>query len=65
MEIFLKALIAALLTLALERTPRFFESWKIQRKHFTLLGDDWKGFHYSFRHGKPELIKSTWSITNG
>lgn len=65
MEIIIKAMIAALLTLGLERVPKFLETWKIKREHFSLLGDNWKCFHYSFRHGKPELIKSTWSITSG
>jgi len=65
MDLILKAFIAAVLTLALERVPKAYESRKIRRRYFALLGDQWKGFHYSFKKGKPVLIESTWKITKG
>ena len=61
----LHAIIVAVLTLALERAPKVYGSWAIRRRYFALLGDNWKGFHYSFKRGKPVLIESTWKITKG
>ena len=61
----LKAAIAAILTLAIEWMPRVYEAWKIRSKHFALLGDNWKGFHYTFRKGEPVLIQSNWKISKG
>lgn len=65
MEILLKAFLAAIITLILERAPKIYESIVIRRKHFSLIGDTWKSFHYTTRKGKPEVIESDWTIKRG
>ena len=64
MEIVLKAIIAALLTLAIERLPHALKAWKIRRKNFALLGD-WYGYHLSFQNAKALVFSSEWHITKG
>lgn len=65
MEILLKAVVAAIVTLLLERAPRFLEARRMRKKHFALLGSSWNGYHFSSKHKKPLLIQSKWSIQPG
>ena len=65
MEIFLKALIAAVLTLVIERIPKYLSSRRIRERHSDLLMRDWYGYHFSFKQGEPALFKSEWVITKG
>jgi hypothetical protein len=64
LEIVLKAFLAAVATLALERLPDLVEAWRVRRRNFALLGSR-HGYHLSHRKGVTVILESTWTITRG
>lgn len=64
MDLLLKAVIAAILTLLFEHAPKLIESIRLKRIHFILLGE-WYGYHYSYKNGQTQMFKSTWNVKSG
>ena len=63
--LFLKVAVYIVGTLAAERAVKFYRAWIVRRNNFSLLGDNWHGFHYTFKDGEPVFYETKWVIEKG